>query len=150
MNIKFTMRMIKGGMRALDKDLRAMTNNDYEEALRAMLAAIDDNPMCVIDMPIIMLAMRKTYNSYCTTRSPQFKRECKYKLLYVFNTIDVFNCDMSTLGDKPSDRGFSRTEEIVGTISTDVKQMCRRILTNILCDIAQAKKSKEDKENEDE
>lgn len=131
------------GFKHLDKQIREMSDKDYEEMIRAGLDSIDvDNPLSVLPYEAAAVALRKVWlvsrNKYDYNRD--YRRANKNQLAWVFSTMDVFPV---------MNKVYNEFEVAIGTVDPDVKIIVKRHLEIILENIEAAKKGYKDKGADD-
>lgn len=138
-------RLVKGCMRALDKDVEAMTPREYESTVKELYKNIHVDDMFEVEPVLaIALTMRHSWKAYENRKTLHLKRDeikrLKAYLIWLWTEIDYFGVDnwnMSLVGT------------INPTVKLVVKQRLKVIIENIASARAGAKKENKDKDQKD-
>lgn len=138
-------RLVKGCMKALDKDIEAMSPREYESTVKETYKNINVNEIFEVE-PVftIALAMRQSWKAYENRKISHLKRNeikrLKAYLIWLWTEIDYFGMENWTM-------------PIVGTtnptVKLVVKQRLKVIIENIASARAGAKKENENNGNKD-
>lgn len=138
-------RLVKGCMKALDKDIEAMTPREYESTVKEMYKNINVNEIFEVE-PVftIVLAMRQSWKAYENRKTLHLKKDeikrLKAYLIWLWTEIDYFgeyNWNMPIVGTTNP------------TVKLVVKQRLKVIIENIASARAGAKKENKDKDKKD-
>lgn len=138
-------RLVKGCMKALDKDIKAMTPREYESTVKELYKNIHVDEMFEVEPDyVIALAMRHSWKAYENRKTLHLKRDeikrLKAYLIWLWTEIDCFGIDKWNM-------------PLVGTnnptVKLVVKQRLKVIIENIVSARAGAKKENENNGNKD-
>ncbi len=138
-------RKVKGCMRALDKDIEAMSPREYESTVKEMYKNIHVDELFEVE-PVftVALAMRQSWMAYENRKALHLKKDkikqLKAYMIWLWTEIDYYGNDMWG-------------EPILGTanptVKLIVKQRLKVILENIASARAQAQKENETNDHKD-
>lgn len=138
-------RLVKGCMKALDKDIEAASPREYESTVKELYKNIHVDEIFEVE-PVftIALAMRQSWKAYENRKISHLKRNeikrLKAYLIWLWTEIDYFGMENWTM-------------PIVGTTNPTVKLVVKQRLKVIIENIASArtgaKKENEDKDQKD-
>lgn len=138
-------RLVKGCMKALDKDIEAASPREYESTVKELYKNIHVNEIFEVE-PVftIALAMRQSWKAYENRKTLHLKRDeikrLKAYLIWLWTEMDYFGIDNWNM-------------PIVGTtnptVKLVVKQRLKVIIENIASARAGAKKENENNGNKD-